>query len=282
MNFKKYILLVLATLFLSVPSFAEKNDFFGKGEVVVQGAGNEWLLWSQYTKKIINGEEFAIVGNRYFSKSAIESMIPNGLGGSGIPPSVIDDIVTNGEKAVFNGKSYNSSLDAVIMTESNGTIVKSITKVSNRTTETSLGLSNSLKATTLETEAATARIKEFRASGGSAGNYGYLHGNVKGNSINKKLWESGPFVNGEPQIFDAIEVAGSDGVKFLRNTDSEYKMLNKLASDLVGVKGQRYIDVTGELKIVSELSFCSSCRGVIKQFNEMFPNVKLIVVNGAR
>ncbi|WP_370628739.1 deaminase domain-containing protein [Flavobacterium sp. SOK18b] len=48
------------------------------------------------------------------------------------------------------------------------------------------------------------------------------------------------------------------------------------------VKGQKYLSVSGELKIVSELPFCSSCRGVIKQFNEMFPNVKLIVVNGAR
>jgi hypothetical protein len=49
MNFRKYILLVLATLFLSVPSFAEKSDFFGKGEVVVQGAGS---LISTATKAI--------------------------------------------------------------------------------------------------------------------------------------------------------------------------------------------------------------------------------------
>jgi hypothetical protein len=40
MSFKKYILLLLTTLFLSVPSFAEKSDFFGKGEEVLQQAGN--------------------------------------------------------------------------------------------------------------------------------------------------------------------------------------------------------------------------------------------------
>jgi hypothetical protein len=40
MNFKKYILLLFATLFLSVPSFAEKSDFFGEGVEIVQGAGN--------------------------------------------------------------------------------------------------------------------------------------------------------------------------------------------------------------------------------------------------
>jgi hypothetical protein len=59
-------------------------------------------------------------------------------------------------------------------------------------------------------------------------------------------------------------------------------MLNKLASDLRGVKGNVYPNVTGELKIVSELDFCKSCRSVIKQFNEMFPNLKLIIVDGAR
>lgn len=53
MNFKKYILLVLATLFLSVPSFAEKNVFFGEGKEVVQGAGN--TLFSKNAIAGING-----------------------------------------------------------------------------------------------------------------------------------------------------------------------------------------------------------------------------------
>jgi hypothetical protein len=39
MNFKKHILLLLITLFFSVPSFAEKSDFFGKGKELLQGAG---------------------------------------------------------------------------------------------------------------------------------------------------------------------------------------------------------------------------------------------------
>jgi hypothetical protein len=42
MSFKKYILLLLTTLFLSVPSFAEKSDFFGKEEVILHGAGSFW------------------------------------------------------------------------------------------------------------------------------------------------------------------------------------------------------------------------------------------------
>ncbi|THV61523.1 hypothetical protein EZV76_04120 [Flagellimonas alvinocaridis] len=97
------------------------------------------------------------------------------------------------------------------------------------------------------------------------------------------MWLSGeakPDV--EPQIFTAIKVDGGGGRSWLRNTDSEYKMLNKLANDLGGSPGAVMPKVTGELKIVSELEYCSSCQGVIQQFNEMFPNIKLILVDGAK
>jgi hypothetical protein len=68
----------------------------------------------------------------------------------------------------------------------------------------------------------------------------------------------------------------------LRTTDSEYKMLNKLASDLGGTTGSVKPNVIGEFKIVSENPYCASCSGIIQQFNEMFPNVKLILVDGAK
>lgn len=60
MNFKKYIIGLLVTLFFSVPSFAEKSDFFGKGEVVMQGAGNPFKIPS--AKGLIgkNFEEFLV------------------------------------------------------------------------------------------------------------------------------------------------------------------------------------------------------------------------------
>jgi hypothetical protein len=92
-------------------------------------------------------------------------------------------------------------------------------------------------------------------------------------------WSS---IENEPQIFEAIEVTGSNGATWLRNTDSEYKMLNRLASDLGGVRGQTYRNITGELKIVSENPYCASCQGIIQQFNQMFPNIKLILVDGAK
>jgi len=37
-----------------------------------------------------------------------------------------------------------------------------------------------------------------------------------------------------------------------------------------------------EIKIISELPYCASCQGIIQQFNQMFPNIKLILVDGAK
>jgi RHS repeat-associated protein len=131
---------------------------------------------------------------------------------------------------------------------------------------------------------AVVKIKQHRqaVNNPSSGNYGYLEGTVNGSAVNSNMWRSGAAVEGEPQIFDAIEVEGAGGQSWLRTTDSEYKMLNKLASDLGGVKGQSYPGVTGTLKIVSENPYCSSCQGVIQQFNQMYPNIKLILVDGIR
>ncbi|WP_318345421.1 deaminase domain-containing protein [Flagellimonas baculiformis] len=127
------------------------------------------------------------------------------------------------------------------------------------------------------------KIRDYRTGKTGGGNYGYLEGTVKGNGVDNKVWKSGPAnTDIEPQIFDAIHVTGSNGTTWLRNTDSEYKMLNKLADDLGGVKGKTYSDVTGTLKIVSENPYCASCQGIIQQFSEMFPNIEIILIDGIR
>ncbi|WP_409012493.1 deaminase domain-containing protein [Arcicella rosea] len=33
---------------------------------------------------------------------------------------------------------------------------------------------------------------------------------------------------------------------------------------------------------MSENEYCQSCIGIIEQFNQMFPNIKLILVDGAK
>lgn len=86
-------------------------------------------------------------------------------------------------------------------------------------------------------------------------------------------------------------------LKIVLNEFFDFIPLNPLNSDIIiseklknaiirmklkGVPGQTYPNIKGQIKIVSELDFCSSCRGVIKQFNDMFPEIKLIIINGAR
>lgn len=88
------------------------------------------------------------------------------------------------------------------------------------------------------------------------------------------------------EIFDAIPVNNQNVAygnnAWMRTTDSEYKMLNRVANDLKAVKGKSYPEITGELKIVSERQYCPSCQGIIQQFNEMYPNIKLILIDGAK
>ncbi|WP_458122145.1 deaminase domain-containing protein [Paenibacillus sp. Z6-24] len=58
-----------------------------------------------------------------------------------------------------------------------------------------------------------------------------------------------------------------------RTLDAEVKILEELASQLP-------TNVTGKVHLFSELPFCQSCSGVIKQFKEQFPNVEVIISHG--
>jgi hypothetical protein len=150
-----------------------------------------------------------------------------------------------------------------------------------------LGIANARRATPTEIADAVNKLRDHRsAAGNTAGNFGYLEGTINGLPLQSKheIWSSGKadLVN-EPQIFTAIEAPGTSG-SWLRNTDSEYKMLNDLAAKLKpGAKlGDKFPDVTGEIKIVSELPYCESCQGVIQQFRDMFPNIKVILIDGVK
>ncbi len=145
-------------------------------------------------------------------------------------------------------------------------------------------LTKSRIATADEIKDALNKIRDYRSGVPSGGNYGYLEGNVTGVTIdNSKMWRSVSLedAQGEIHIFDAIEAPGSTG-SWERITDSEYRMLNKLADDLGAQSGNVYSGVTGSVKIVSENPYCKSCQGVIKQFNDMFPNVEIILIDGVK
>jgi SMC interacting uncharacterized protein involved in chromosome segregation len=83
--------------------------------------------------------------------------------------------------------------------------------------------------------------------------------------------------NINPAASGATVVTPLNGTVLSRRNGCE-----SLADDLDAKIGNKYPNITGELKIVSENHYCQSCQGVIQQFNEMFPNVKLILIDGAK
>jgi len=135
-----------------------------------------------------------------------------------------------------------------------------------------------------EISAATNRIKQHRIDVNipEDKNFGYVEGNLSGGAIsapNSSIISSGPPVPENQRIFHATEVGGWE-----RYTDSEYKMLNQLARDLGATSGGNNINpaISGTLKIVSERAYCTSCQGVIQQFNQLFPNVEITLIDGVR
>lgn len=75
-------------------------------------------------------------------------------------------------------------------------------------------------------------------------------------------------------MFEATEAAGKDGESYLRDTDTEYKILNDIASRL-GENTQ----ATGTIKLFTELDTCYSCSGVIADFATKYKNIKLEIIH---
>lgn len=151
-----------------------------------------------------------------------------------------------------------------------------------------LHIDKAIRGTMEEWELARQTILEYRALGNGGGNFGYLEGNINGYSLNNLLDTvsgnrmfrsvSSDFANEEPFIFTALTVTWS------RNTDSEYRMLNKLALLLKpnAKLGEKYFEFTGTLKIISENAYCTSCQGIIQQFNNMFPEINIVLIDATK
>jgi len=121
------------------------------------------------------------------------------------------------------------------------------------------------------------------------GNLGYVEGEINGLKLSDELVSSAAVKADAPEIFTAKYVNNKNQIKigeiegaYLRTGDSEFQMLTNVAQRLNLEKGKVYEDFTGIIKVVSELPYCASCSGVIQQFSEMLPNVKIIIVNGAK
>ena len=84
-------------------------------------------------------------------------------------------------------------------------------------------------------------------------------------------------VKPESSPFKALKVDSSNIVDgesaWLRDVDVEYKILSDIQSRL----GNNY-NVSGSIKLCTELAPCPSCQSVIEQFSEMYPNIEIEVL----
>jgi hypothetical protein len=129
MSFKKYLLLLLTTLFLSVPSFAEKSDFFGKGKELLQQAGNifELTTFKNLTARIPTGSKLTNLKKAEFVthgykvkptsgglKTQIDDIIANGDNLGAKTEGIVDDIMnTNGYTKMDGKYGSNNGYDGI-------------------------------------------------------------------------------------------------------------------------------------------------------------------------
>ncbi|MGE6599696.1 deaminase domain-containing protein [Bacillus proteolyticus] len=141
------------------------------------------------------------------------------------------------------------------------------------------------------------RVKELRGNLSSkykkAGNFALAE--VEVNGLNKKefyasskidefkgnLEEKFPGISLKPNepIFEASLALGKDGKPYMRDSDTEYKILNEIT-----LKLGDDVNATGKIKLFTELDTCDSCSEVIAEFANKYKNVELEVIhnNGER
>ena len=155
-----------------------------------------------------------------------------------------------------------------------------------------LGLTKPRKALPDEVAKSVNDLRDFRKSNPSIGNdknIGLLEGNINGKSIDE-LSSNSKWVSGDQTpltkdpVWDADLATNPKGETYLRDTDSEYKMLNDLARKLEpnAKVGDVFSSHSGQLKIVSEIGYCTSCSGIIHKFNQMFPEIEIILIDGIK
>ncbi|RNB60242.1 hypothetical protein EDM57_02760 [Brevibacillus gelatini] len=78
----------------------------------------------------------------------------------------------------------------------------------------------------------------------------------------------------ENPIFRATKAPDKKGDDFVREADTEYKILNDLAEKI----GENN-NVAGKVKLFTEKDTCGSCNNIISQFKERYPNIKIEVIH---
>ncbi|MCL2323709.1 MAG: hypothetical protein FWC47_16580, partial [Oscillospiraceae bacterium] len=76
----------------------------------------------------------------------------------------------------------------------------------------------------------------------------------------------------EGSTFEATMAPNSEGDPYLRNVDSEFKLINDIANQL----GDN-TEATGTINLFTEMDTCDSCNNVIQQFTKKYKNINVNV-----
>lgn len=97
-----------------------------------------WSSWSDYPKVVLDGKEYARIGDRLYTRHAVDRMLPSGLGapagtqgaGRSFAPNFIEQVIRDGTKQteLINGveRTHHILGKAKVVTERNGEIVVTV------------------------------------------------------------------------------------------------------------------------------------------------------------
>lgn len=125
-----------------------------------------------------------------------------------------------------------------------------------------------------------------------SGNFSYAEAEIDGVKLNyyassrintldrpSTLKEFVPDISLQPTniYYDAKKAMSDAGDIYLRNSCAEYKIINDIASNLKSGS-------SGKITIFTELEPCASCKNIINQLKNDYPNIKIEVIhnNGQR
>lgn len=102
----------------------------------------KWTSWNGYEKIILNNKQYAKIGNRLYTRHAVDRMQPASLGspagtvgaGRNISPNIVEMVIKDGSKAETIVDGVNRNIyklgDIRVITENNDNLIISIVRKS--------------------------------------------------------------------------------------------------------------------------------------------------------
>ena len=103
-----------------------------------------WSSWSDYPKVTLNGKEYAKIGERLYTKHAVDRMLPKTLGipagtdqaGRGCAPGFVEEVIKIGEQQTIVendvSRTIYSSGNIKVVTEQNGSVVVTVLRIGDQ------------------------------------------------------------------------------------------------------------------------------------------------------